>query len=273
MKHLIILFTLLFSYAALAQSNKDIAKAYYISAEEAYSEGNFGKCLELLNKCESALGFSGTNLEYLRVKSLMNNKEWDKAKLSSEKYFNLATDKDKSTDKYMEMVKSKIQIDEEIELIEKTKIEEKKKKEMHLAQEKLRIEQQQSQIKDYKKRELSIRKGFVIAEICGASTFIAGVSIFRKGKQLEEEYLTDYRLNSKSNPNYKSSKPDGERQKNVGSALLLVGGIFTAAVTAVFIVSEKENKKFRKNMNISFKPNSTVINDKAYHTICFNYKF
>lgn len=270
----------MFSCTVFSQNNKDIAKAYYLSAEEAYSEGNFNKCLELLNKCESTLGFSGTNLEYLRVKSLMNTKEWEKAKISSQKYFDLTTEKDKSTDKYMEMVKSKIQIDEEIVLLEKAKIEaiqkekeEIRKNEVYLAQEKVRIEQKQSQMAGYKKNERAIRRGFVIADICAVSTLIAGISTFRKGKQLEEEYLIDYRLNSKSNPNYKSSKPDGERQIDLGRGLILVGGILTTAITAVFIITEKENKKFWKNNNISFTPNNTIINGKAYHTICFNYKF
>jgi hypothetical protein len=75
------------------------------------------------------------------------------------------------------------------------------------------------------------------------------------------------------NPNYKSSKPDGEGRQAIGQLLTVFGGITTLLSSFAIITNEIEYAKLKKNKNITYTLNNTIINGKAYHTICFNYKF
>jgi hypothetical protein len=103
MKHIsLLIFAVLFALVVMGQDAQTMAKATYLVAEEAYSSGNFQRAYDKLIETEKHLGQTNSKIEYLKVKSLMELKEFTKAKTALSKYFD--TVKDKESEKYNEML-------------------------------------------------------------------------------------------------------------------------------------------------------------------------
>ncbi|MEZ0539559.1 hypothetical protein [Fibrella arboris] len=106
------------------QSNDTKAIITYQQAEQAYAEGNFSKCTELIYEAYQYLekGDPGTfkkaqhKIYYLSTKSLIGQNLWVGAKNQVDQYFDHKKE-DLSDSKYVEMVQAQLQIDNQIELI------------------------------------------------------------------------------------------------------------------------------------------------------------
>ncbi len=79
------------SNLAVAQSNEDMAKAYFLDAKDAYSNG---KCIEtqsLLDKSTELLEGSNATIEALRIRCYVHSGNYDEAKKSLDRFFKFGT--------------------------------------------------------------------------------------------------------------------------------------------------------------------------------------
>lgn len=103
MKYLLILLMAASGFISYAQDKETMAQALYMSAENAYNENNFLKAEQKLKEARQTLGKSNAKIEYLLVKSLMEQKKYFPAKQELTEYFKLA-EANKGSDKYNEML-------------------------------------------------------------------------------------------------------------------------------------------------------------------------
>ncbi|MCG8379750.1 MAG: hypothetical protein MI865_09790, partial [Proteobacteria bacterium] len=80
------LLALLFLTPAFADNNKK-AKAYYFAAEEAYNNKQYESALNGIKKTEELLGKSNAVLEALKVKILFEQKQFEAAKQTLDKFY------------------------------------------------------------------------------------------------------------------------------------------------------------------------------------------
>ncbi|MCG8378053.1 MAG: ankyrin repeat domain-containing protein [Proteobacteria bacterium] len=83
---LVILLALFVGGHALANANKK-AQAYYLAAEDAYSNQQYDSALNGIDKAEALLGKSNAVLEGLRVKVLFELKDYKNAKQALDKFY------------------------------------------------------------------------------------------------------------------------------------------------------------------------------------------
>ena len=122
-KEKLILILLLFCWSNMiyAQSDEIKGKAKFMAATEAYEDENYIKCIRLLNETEQLLESSAPVILHLKTKAYFSIKNYHKAKICLENYFNLNPDEDNK--RYSEMLKLINDIDEALakqkELFEK----------------------------------------------------------------------------------------------------------------------------------------------------------
>jgi len=110
----ILAFVLFFSGILItcAQSKDILAKSAMLNADEAYSKGDYSKCLKHLKDAEINLGKSNSRIQYLKVKSLMalgtddfNNKTlWLQADTALKVFFEVTPENGYVPEKYEEML-------------------------------------------------------------------------------------------------------------------------------------------------------------------------
>ena len=112
-----ILLALIVALDAAAQDKTILAKSEYMAAEEAYSNGNFEKCLTHLAKSKEHLGGTNYLIQYLEVKALYNQRQFTTASKSIAEFFKVIPEQSKNSPEYSEMVKmlSTIKAKEEAE--------------------------------------------------------------------------------------------------------------------------------------------------------------
>ncbi|MGJ8660617.1 MAG: hypothetical protein ACSHXL_01135 [Bacteroidota bacterium] len=95
MKHSIILFVyLLISALSFAQQNEAKSKAFYFSAQDAFTSQKYDDALSLLEKSEEAGGASNAYIEALKAKCYAGKKDWVKTKQALEVCYSYNPDDD-----------------------------------------------------------------------------------------------------------------------------------------------------------------------------------
>jgi len=105
-----------------AQSSEVLAKSAMLNAEQAFSEGDFEKCIENLDKAIDILGQTNSRIQYLKVKSYIEiGKEWpwekDKwilAKIALKLFFAVTPENSYVPEKYEEMLLAIGKVDDAI---------------------------------------------------------------------------------------------------------------------------------------------------------------
>lgn len=110
-KLLLLLLCVISCYATDAQDADVKAQALYMSAETAYNDGNYSKTVDKLTEAVQALGKSNAKIQYLLVKALIEQKQYNEAKAELNRYFEVATTQ-KGSEKYKEMIALLGDIDE-----------------------------------------------------------------------------------------------------------------------------------------------------------------
>jgi TPR repeat protein len=98
-----ILLIFCFPFAKAQPSKEEVAKIQYSKAEEAYSNSEYLKCIEWLDRAEVSAGIVDPKIQYLRVKAYYNNGQKEKAYEGCSSYFKLPGVK-KGTEKYKEIL-------------------------------------------------------------------------------------------------------------------------------------------------------------------------
>ena len=110
-----------------AQSKDILAKSAMLNADEAYSNGNYSKCLTYLNDVVTNLGKTNSRVQYLKVKAIMglgssdqfNKVIWLKADTAIKQFFEVTTENSYAPEKYDEMLMAVGKLKEYIAAIEK----------------------------------------------------------------------------------------------------------------------------------------------------------
>jgi uncharacterized protein (TIGR02145 family) len=90
---------------ARAQDKTILAKSEYMAAEEAYSNGNFEKCINHLSKSKEYFGGSNYLIQYLEVKALYGDGQIIASSKAIKEFFEIAPKESTNTLEYTEMVK------------------------------------------------------------------------------------------------------------------------------------------------------------------------
>jgi tetratricopeptide (TPR) repeat protein len=109
-----IIVVLLFSQLIIAQDKNDIAKSYYLNAENFYSTGRYNESVSELEKSIETLGNTNAKIQYLKVKSLLGNAENDpfdlvsllRARYDLKLFFKLVDKNNFNKEKYDEIIKN-----------------------------------------------------------------------------------------------------------------------------------------------------------------------
>lgn len=120
-----IIVVLLFSQLIIAQDKNDIAKSYYLNAENFYSTGRYNESVSELEKSIEVLGNTNAKIQHLKVKSLLGNAENDpfdlvsllRARYDLKLFFKLVDKNNFNKEKYDEMVSKLALIEGKIETI------------------------------------------------------------------------------------------------------------------------------------------------------------
>jgi tetratricopeptide (TPR) repeat protein len=102
-KYILILVALLIAGTITAQDNDTKAQAYYMTAEQYYSDGDFQAALTKLENAEKTLGNGNAKIQHMKVKCLFELKKYTETKLELSKYFEYAKN-NKGSDKHNEML-------------------------------------------------------------------------------------------------------------------------------------------------------------------------
>jgi uncharacterized protein (TIGR02145 family) len=120
MRNFVLLF--LFSYTTVLSQPADIqAKAAFLSAQDAYGNGDYPAAIDKLEHVKKLLGSTNPRVEHLLANAYLENGDVGKAEESMKMYFKLAADNDAN---YMSMLRMTETIREkraEAELIEQLK--------------------------------------------------------------------------------------------------------------------------------------------------------
>ena len=118
MYRITILLTLsLFHFSVYSQSDDIIAKSAFLSAQDAYGNGDYTTAIDKLEHVKELLGSTNPRVEQLLTNAHFEIGDYEKAQSSLESYFELAADSDPN---YMQMVRLVDQIKvKQAELAEK----------------------------------------------------------------------------------------------------------------------------------------------------------
>ena len=122
-KNVIVLLYILITASCIAQSNSDKARANFISAQEAFNNGDFQLSINNLNNAITLLGSTNVRIQYLLVKSYYGLQDYQKAKEAIQKYFGLKPPEDAG---YNEMLGFINKIDKKLEEQKKSDINRKR---------------------------------------------------------------------------------------------------------------------------------------------------
>lgn len=108
----LILVLLFISNILFAQDKNDIAKSYYLNAENLYSTGKYNESVSVLEKSIEVLGNTNAKIQYLKVKSflgIVENNPFDlihllRARYDLKLFFKLVDKNSFNKEKYDEMV-------------------------------------------------------------------------------------------------------------------------------------------------------------------------
>ena len=103
------------SNTSYSQDKETRAQSAYMAAETAYNEGDYTKAVQKLSDATTLLGKSNAKIEYLMVKSLVEQKKYAAAQEAIGKYFEYAAN-NKGTEKYTEMVKLLSELEDKAEV-------------------------------------------------------------------------------------------------------------------------------------------------------------
>ena len=113
----------MFSYA---QSNGDLAKAYYNRAEKSYASNDYNAAIDDLDKAIGLLeGKSFTKIEYLFTQCYYHKKDFQNAQILLRRFFNL--NPKTSTSMYAELINLTLEINDEVDRQRKEEIAEQKR--------------------------------------------------------------------------------------------------------------------------------------------------
>lgn len=112
-------FLLMICLDVLAQSNDIQAKAAFLSAQEAYGNGDYAGSIEKLEYVKELLGATNPRVEHLLANAYLEMGDYDKVQKSLTAYFELAADSDAN---YLQMIR----------MVETTKLKKKESDEKSL---------------------------------------------------------------------------------------------------------------------------------------------
>ena len=177
MKHLIILLLLfIIPIISFAQQNEAKSKAFYFSAQDAYTSKNYDGALSMLDKSIDAGGASNAYIEALKAKCYAGKKDWVQTKQALEACYTFNPDNevlkelspiilqvDTEYEKAIKAEQDRMQAERDRQLAtqqaEMEQLEQKRKKEL----EKIKLQEQERQaelarIEETKKLQLAVGK-------------------------------------------------------------------------------------------------------------------
>ena len=129
--YLVVCFTLLLCFSPNIESSNAVsksvkAKSEFMLADKLFNEKNYSGAIEHAEKAKSLLGKSNSRIELMLTKAHYAQKQYDRALVALEAFFNVTPESMSGSDEYIEMVSLYAQVETSVEKQKKQLVAKKK---------------------------------------------------------------------------------------------------------------------------------------------------